>query len=399
MKTTEKLSRYLKRIAQDNPHINAALDIYESQARETAGRLDASMQPLSNLQGVICGIKANIAVKNHTWHGGIKAYENTIAGEDAMAIQRLKSAGAVILCSLNMEEGALGAQTDNPWYGKTYNPLKHGYTPGGSSGGSAAAIAAGFVQMALGTDTMGSVRIPSGYCGLFGFKPSHSKKMLQGVMPLSPTLDTVGVHTRTLDEAAAGMEALLGRVLTGRCTDEIAVLDWGSDVSCTPDVTKAFKIFTGTLHIKTKPVHLNGYEYGRSRRAGLLISEVEGMAFHRSMLQKNPSGFSNTFRKLLEWGDRQSPEKIDAAYGHINELRKAKFPDFILMPTAPQTAFMFGDPVPANQADFTAFANLADRPAICFPIGTNSQGLPISAQLVGPRGGEADLVSTLRHLL
>jgi len=122
-------------------------------------------------EGVSVGIKANIAVKGYACHGGIKAYENEIADEDAVVVSRLREAGYNVAAILNMEEGALGAQTDNPWFGKTYNPLKNGYTPGGSSGGSAAAVAAGQVDIALGTDTMGSVRIPSAYCGIWGFKP------------------------------------------------------------------------------------------------------------------------------------------------------------------------------------------------------------------------------------
>jgi len=277
--------------------------------------------------------------------------KSLIALTDARVITRLKQAGYNIAAIVNMEEGALGAQTDNPWFGKTFNPLKAGYTPGGSSGGSAAAVGAGQVDIALGTDTMGSVRIPSAYCGLWGFKPSYDPDMLTGVMPLSPTLDTVGVHGR----------------------GDIAVLDWGDKVECEPDVKAIFDQFVSMLG-KLPTTDLGPYRYGNSRRAGLILSEVEGFAYHAPMLE------------------------IEAAYMHVKILRQAKFPKFILMPTTPQTAFRFGETVPIDQADFTAFANLADRPAIAFPIGKNADGLPISAQLIGPRGREADLVATLQSL-
>jgi aspartyl-tRNA(Asn)/glutamyl-tRNA(Gln) amidotransferase subunit A len=157
----------LWRIRASNPEINAVLDVVPEGFRGEGA-----------LSGICVGIKSNIAAVGAPTHGGIKAYAGEVAREDARVVKRLRAAGADVVASLNMEEGALGAQTDNPWFGKTQNPLKIGYTPGGSSGGSAAAVAAGYVHAALGTDTMGSVRIPSSYCGLFGFKPSHDRAML-----------------------------------------------------------------------------------------------------------------------------------------------------------------------------------------------------------------------------
>lgn len=347
--------------------------------------------------GASIGIKANISVKGHVCHGGIKAYEDNVAKEDAIVIQRLRRAGYSIAAILNMEEGALGAQTDNPWFGKTQNPLKYGYTPGGSSGGSAAAVAAYAVHTALGTDTMGSVRIPSAYCGLWGFKPSHDKEMLEGVMPLSPTLDTVGAHGRTLEDVIAVTAAICNRDFEDGKAGQISILDWGDSVACQRDVQSVFRNFVAKLG--ERPItKLAPYQFGKSRRAGLIISEVEGYRVHKDRLDEDPKGFSDFFRGMLEYGSQLPKEKVDAAYAHIKELREAEFPNFILMPTAPQTAFKFGDTVPANQADFTAFANLADRPAIQFPIGEGKNGLPIGAQLVGPRRGEADLVATVKRM-
>lgn len=347
--------------------------------------------------GISVGVKANIAVKGYACHGGIKAYANDIAPDDALVISRLRAAGYNIAAILNMEEGALGAQTDNPWFGKTHNPLKNGYTPGGSSGGSAAAVAAEQVDIALGTDTMGSVRIPSAYCGLWGFKPSHNFEMLKGVMPLSPSLDTVGVHGHSLDAVVKGTEVISARDFSGGTAGDIVLLNYTGQVECEPDVQAVFDEFLTRIG-KLPQTKLGPYAFGKSRRAGLILSEVEGYAVHADRLALSPEGFSDFFRGMLEYGRDLPLEKIDAAYAHIKTLRSAEFPDFILMPTAPQTAFKFGDPVPANQADFTAFANLADRPAIQFPIGTGANGLPIGAQLVGPRGGEANLVATVKTL-
>ncbi|RKQ71937.1 aspartyl-tRNA(Asn)/glutamyl-tRNA(Gln) amidotransferase subunit A [Litorimonas taeanensis] len=347
--------------------------------------------------GPTLGVKANIAVKGHACHGGIKAYDSQMAEEDALVVARLRGAGFNVSAILNMEEGALGAQTDNPWFGKTYNPMKEGYTPGGSSGGSAAAVAAKEVDVALGTDTMGSVRIPSSYCGLWGFKPSHSQNMLQGVMPLSPTLDTVGTHGHSLSDVVSVTEIICGKTFSAGTAGEVTLLDWGQDVVCDEEVLSRYLEFTSQLG-PLQTTKLSPYKYTQSRKAGLVLSEVEGYDFHRDMLAKNPEGFSKFFRGMLEYGHQLPKEKIEAAYQHVTALRQADFPDFILMPTAPQTAFKFGSPVPSNQADFTAFANLADRPAIQFPIGVSAEGLPIGAQLVGPRGREADLVATVKAL-
>jgi len=348
--------------------------------------------------GQSVGVKANISVVGQICHGGIKAYSNNLARRDAIVALRLRNAGYGLTAVLNMEEGALGAQTDNPWFGKTFNPLKDGYTAGGSSGGSAAAVAAGQVDVALGTDTMGSVRIPSSYCGLFGFKPSHDTEMLRGVMPLSTTLDTVGAHGKTLDDVVAVTEVITGRSFAGGTAGEITVLDWGDNVECEPDVKAAFDKLVKKLS-GAPTTDLAPYAFTKSRKAGLILSEVEGYDYHQAKLETDPDGFSDFFRGMLEYGSKLPQEKINAAYAHMKTLREANFPNFILMPTAPQTAFKFGDPVPVNQADFTAFANLADRPAVQFPIGTDTDGLPIGAQLVGPRGREADLVATVKGVV
>ena len=382
----------------DNPRINAVIDAYNDLAIPEMADSDMRAeegQTLSSIDGMPIGVKANIAVQGKFWHAGIKAYASRKADEDATVVKRLKAAGALLVGTLNMEEGALGAQTDNPWFGKSINPLKDGYTPGGSSGGSSAAVAAGYVEAALGTDTMGSVRIPSAYCGLWGFKPSHSEAMIEGVVPLSTTLDTVGVHAPSIETCVDVMEVLMGTTLSGGTAGDVVALDWGDAVEVELFIAEEFSKISKGLPTTT----IEPYAYGKSRRAGLILSEVEGYAGHEKRLKSKPDGFSDFFRGMLEYGRDLPQERVDGAYAHIRELREANFPDFILMPTAPQLAFKFGDPVPANQADFTAFANLADRPAIAFPLGKDRRGLPASAQIVGPRGREADLIATVRAFL
>ncbi|MGB3457373.1 MAG: amidase [Litorimonas sp.] len=393
-----RLEACYEAMKEDNPRINAVIDAYNDLAIPEMADSDMRAEegkPLSPIDGMPIGVKANIAVEGKFWHAGIKAYASRKADEDARVVERLKRAGALLVGTLNMEEGALGAQTDNPWFGKTINPLRDGYTPGGSSGGSSAAVAAGFVEAALGTDTMGSVRIPSAYCGLWGFKPSHSDAMLDGVVPLSTTLDTVGIHARSLEDCVAVMQVIMEADLEGGTAGEVVALNWGGTVEVEPDVMAAFAKLAEGL----PTTGLGPYAYGKSRRAGLILSEVEGHAAHAKRLKSKPDGFSDFFRGMLDYGRDLPQDRVDAAYAHVSELRAADYPNFILMPTAPQTAFRFGDPVPANQANFTAFANLANRPAIQFPIGEDADGLPIGAQIVGPRGRETDLIATVKAFI
>lgn len=399
---SEYLRYCLRRIEDENPKINAVLEVYEEEAKTAAAastRRFRARKPTSFLDGIPIGIKANIAFGGHACHGGIKAYENVMAPEDAKVVRNLRSAGAVILCSLNMEEGALGAVTDNPWFGRTENPLRDGHTPGGSSGGSAAAVAAGMVPAALGTDTMGSVRIPSAYCGLAGHKPSRDLIPKKGVLPLSTTLDTVGPHVRHLEDAAIMLPIMAGTRrpfdLKNQDKARFACVHIPEGMDIEPEVREAFTMLVGwlaegDLMERTGDV-LEDYDYGRYRRSGLLLSEAEGAHYHTPQYEKHPEGFSDHFASMLSWGARQPLEKTRAAYGLVDQARVLaeeifKTTDIILAPTAPQEAFKFGSPIPVGQSDFTAFANFAGLPAATVPIGKGQNRLPIGVQIIGPLG-------------
>ena len=388
---------YLSQIAILNPTINAVLDIYAKEAHQAA---KASAQrykagkPLSKIDGVPIGVKANIAVAGHVCHGGIKAYDSNIAERDAEVVERLKNAGVIILCSLNMEEGALGAATDNPWFGKTQNPLNIGHTPGGSSGGSAAAVASGMMPAALGTDTMGSVRIPSAYCGLVGHKPTNGFCSMNGVMPLSPTLDCVGPHTRSVADARVILDIVSGIKTKTPNPHELTIgrLDWDGFVAVEADIRRGFDKAISAFDkagASIVDIRFDGYDFGKARRAGLLISEIEGAQFHLQQYETRPEGFSEHFQSLLAWGVRQTNEKVEEAFTLVAEQAEranAIFDncDVLIAPTAPQKAFKFGDPIPVNQADFTAFANFAGLPATAVPM--TFGGLPSSVQIIGPKG-------------
>jgi len=410
----DALDTSLARIRVYDPLIHALNDLDTDRARDAAAASLARWQsgdPLSPFDGVPVAVKANIAVEGLPHHAGIAAYRDEHAAKDAQVVRRLREAGLVIIGTLNMHEGALGATTDNPAFGRTENPRRTGFTPGGSSGGSAAAVAAGLVPVALGSDTMGSVRIPSAYCGCAGHKPSPGLIPLDGVRLLSGTLDHVGPHARTVADLIALTKLLAGMPEATTCAlklNEITfgLWDWGNHVEVAPEVEAGFADAVERLRragARILPVEPPLYAYGADRRLGLLIAEREAAAIHALRLSQAPEGFSAGFRSMMAWGARQTEADYVQALQRLRNLRHAatdlfRNVDFVLAPVAPQTAFAFGAGVPANQADFTAWANFAGLPATSVPTGLSEAGLPLALQIMGPAGLDQETLVAAREI-
>lgn len=354
------------------------------------------------LAGLRIGIKANIAVKGLPWTAGMELYRNRIASEDAEVVAKLRAAGAAIPGTLNLEEAALGAKTDNPWFGATQNPHRMGYTPGGSSGGSAAAVAAGLCDAALGTDTMGSIRIPASYCGVYGFKPANAAVNHDGLELAESSLDVIGPLARDLDtlERIARVMSDFGEGDGNAAATQVAGMVLGDlgGVECAADVMAVYdqaKATFGALKPETLSIPLS-----RLRFAGF-IRTTRTMAAH--FANADPALISHNLASLLRYGPKRSDSDwakdqrilADAA-AEIRTLMTRN--SFLLLPTAPQPAFPHSDPAPANQADFTCIASIAGLPAISIPGGWTNDGLPIGVQLVGQAGHEAHLFSLARAL-
>jgi aspartyl-tRNA(Asn)/glutamyl-tRNA(Gln) amidotransferase subunit A len=300
---------YLGRIERLNPLLNAFLfvdgegalrDAEASAARWAAGA------PLSPLDGVPVGIKANIAVRGLPWHAGIAAYRERVADRDADCVAALRKGGAVILGVLNMHEAALGATTDNLAFGRCHNPYRYDVTPGGSSGGSAAAVAAGLCAAAFGTDTMGSVRIPASYCGVFGHMPKRGLISTEGVVPLSWTLDHVGLLARSAEDAQAVLSVCGGaaavRPEAERAPIALAALDLSGDVELEPDVAHRFGVVIEaalSAGLSVKRIGLPSYDVVALRKLCLLIAEVEGFVEHETALTADPEGFTPALSAML----------------------------------------------------------------------------------------------------
>lgn len=232
----------LKRIQRYNPPLNAFITVASDQALATARATEAE-QRQGKWRGPLHGIP--IALKDNIDTAGIRTtaasgvFKNRVPSEDAEVVRRLKNAGAVILGKLNLHEFAYGGTSDVSYFGAVHNPWALDHISGGSSGGSAAATAADLCFGSLGTDTGGSVRIPSSYCGVVGFKPTYGRVSLRGVIPLSWTLDHVGPICKTVEDAALMLAAIAGYDQLDPASLDVPV----------PDYTRAFQMDTSKLRL------------------------------------------------------------------------------------------------------------------------------------------------------
>jgi len=397
----QALALQVERIERLNPALNAFLHLDLDRAWQAA-RLSsarwAAGAPLSPIDGATVGIKANIAVAGLPWHAGIDAYRERFAAQDAACVAALRQAGAVVLGVLNMHEAALGATNDNPAFGRCHNPHRNGFTPGGSSGGSASAVAAGLCAFALGTDTLGSVRIPAAYCGVFGHIPSRGQLSLEGITPLSWTLDRVGVIARSAGDIERVVSVIERRPMATPVRPPaqatLGVVDLADWPVLDDEVAAAFEQLLSAAPaagIGLRPVKLGAYEAVAVRRACLLIVEVEALLVHEAALATNPDGFSPELTAMLRWAERQPAPRLAAAYreaasaGRLLTSALAGL-DGCLSPATATPAFAFDAPTPAGQGDFTLPANLAGLAATAFPIGLSASGLPLSGQVIGASG-------------
>lgn len=350
------------------------------------------------LAGVGIGIKSSIAVRGLPWTAGMALRRDIVAGRDAAVVAALRAAGAVILGTLNMDEAALGAATDNRWFGRTTNPHRDGYTPGGSSGGSGAAVAAGLCDAALGSDTLGSVRIPASYTGVYGLKPGEDAVDADGLVPMFPALDAIGPLARSLDmlgrvwsaigrEGGHGAGVAFGRSVVladlGGTVVEPAVRD-GYDRALAAAALPVAKLVLADSLTAIRRAALAGV--GRA-----MIADLGADRDRTDLLSDELTSVLAALERMAE-----APDVLVRTRG---ALRAALGDDgVLLMPATPQTAFRHGTRAPTNQADFTCLANVAGLPALALPAARDADGLPVGIQLVGPPHSETRLIALGRRL-
>ena len=400
-----------------NHRVDAA--VLRAEAADSATRW-RNGNALSVLDGVPFGVKANIAVRGMPWHAGVGALKDRHADRDAACVARMRAAGMIPVAIFNMHEAALGVTTDNPAFGTTRNPHDPAHIAGGSSGGSAAAVAAGMVPVALGTDSLGSVRLPSAFCGIVGYKPARGEIPLQGVVPLAARLDHVGVHARSVADVAAVM-ALFSRAVdppldrpvtepdaltppdvygqvacptaVGESTsvlDRTRLARWQAATGLQSRLKCAFERFAGAFGLDST-VDWSDLDLGKVRRAGLVACERGAARHFARTLRDNPDAFSTEFRDLVAWAADLPTAKLRQTEGILDATSTRLHADLaetlLIGPTAPCTAPAHGAVVDPDIANLTAPAAIAGVPSLSIPFAAGS-GLPLGMQVTGLNGND-----------
>lgn len=447
----EVTGAFLERIARLEPTLHAFLTLTPETALEQASAADHRLQawrrdperPLSPLTGVPIAIKDVLCVAGVRCTCGSRILENFTPPFNATAVERLLAAGAVILGKTNTDEFAMGSSTENSGYGPTHNPWNLTRVPGGSSGGSAAAVAARLAPLALGTDTGGSVRQPASFCGVTGIKPTYGRVSRYGLIAYGSSLDSVGALGRSAAEVAAIFTQMAGMdPLDATSMDlptpaielaeqpDLAGLRVGVPeeyfiAGIQPAVEAAVRAaihVLETLGARVLPVNLPHTAYALPVYYLIAPAEASANLARYDGVRFGPREPAETVWELFRRtrGERFGPEVkrrimlgtyalstgyYDAYYGQAQKVRTLIKRDFerafqqvdvIAAPVAPTTAFPIGqhgdDPLAMYLEDvFTLPANLAGVPGIAFPVGFDPVGLPVGMQLMGPHFGEERL--------
>ena len=453
----EMVQEFYRYIDEKDPEVGAFLSLGKDEAAKQAEQADLAVAKGENiglLAGVPMAIKDNMLIEDWPTTAGSKILENYKAVYDATVVKKLKKAGAVLLGKTNMDEFAMGSSTENSAYKQTKNPHDLGRVPGGSSGGSAAAVASGMALGALGSDTGGSIRQPAGFCGVVGLKPTYGAVSRYGLIAMASSLDQIGPFTKTVEDAAILFKEIAGK---DQFDATSADADYGDELT-TPDLKKIKDMTVGIPHeyfqdglepevaegmketikkieslgLKFKKISLPRTKHALSCYYIIMPAEVsanlarfDGIRYLGvESAEKSARNLSDLYRKTRHLGFGAEVKRriilgtfvlssgyYDAYYAKAQKVRSLikndfdeafKDVDVILTPVSPTRAFKFGektsDPLSMYLSDiFTIPANLAGVPAISIPVKSYSVGhprkeLPVGFQLIGKHFREADIL-------
>jgi aspartyl-tRNA(Asn)/glutamyl-tRNA(Gln) amidotransferase subunit A len=449
---SEVLEAALARTARVEPLISAYLELFEAEARERAAEIDrriARGEDVGPLAGVPVALKDNLSLAGHALTCGSKILTGYVSPYTATAVARLLAAGAVPLGRANMDEFAMGSSCENSAYQITRNPWDLATVPGGSSGGPAAAVAAGSVPLGIGSDTGGSVRQPAGLCGLVGVKPTWGRVSRYGLVAFASSTDQIGPITRTVRDAALSLGVMAGpdprdSTCAGRPVDDYlariedgiaglragvireighagmdasSLRNWRESLDrltaagaelvevSVPSLDAAISIYyvIATSEASANLARFDGVRYGR--RAGGADNLLDLYVESRSQ------GFGAEVKRRIMLGTfALSSGYYEAYYGRARavlermrrELDRAfERADVVVTPTSPGAAFRIGervdDPLAMYLSDiFTTPASLVGLPAVAVPSGADDQGLPLSLQIMGRPFDEATVFRASR---
>ena len=406
----------LARIAELNPTLNAFITVFEREAIDQARALDEELRQGRSrgpLHGRTISLKDLIDVKGFPTTAASRVRAGHVAPADARLVTRLRQAGAVLIGKTNMHEFALGTTSDESAFGPVHNPHDPSRSPGGSSGGSGAAVAAGMGWGSIGSDTGGSIRIPASACGVVGLKPAFGEISLVGVVPLSVSLDHVGPLAQNVTDAWAIYDALVETPRSAPAPRSIDSLRIGllggyfrkkvdSGVGATFD-----QALDRLRHAGATIVHVELGPLADIPTTYVNVALTEAYAFHADALAKIPGDFSDSVRSRLEMGGQISREDYEQAQGDRAVMRSAVDAalskcDAIVLPTMPISPQKLGateaivdgraEPLRPLTLRLTQLFNLTGHPAISLPCGQTPEGLPCGFQIVGRRQHTPDLL-------
>jgi aspartyl-tRNA(Asn)/glutamyl-tRNA(Gln) amidotransferase subunit A len=417
----ERLEASLAALAENRSRTNAFIYAEPVAARAAARAVDEERRrgvDRGPLHGMPISVKDLIDIAGQLTTAASNVRKGHLAVRDATVIQRLREAGAVILGKTNLHEFALGTTSEESAFGPVHNPHDPTRSAGGSSGGSAAAVATGMGQASIGTDTGGSIRIPAAACGVVGLKPSLGEVPTDGVVPLCPTFDHVGPITRSVEDAAALWSVLAARPLPrlgalARSPIMLGALTGYFTALLDGDVRRAFDLSLTRLRASGIAIESRAVQ-GSERIVDTYvnISLPEAAQYHAPTLDTCASDYQPAVRERLLKGRTISAVDYLAARDSRDVLRRAvdaalERCDALVLPTLPIVAPKLGAtevtmdngqtlPVRAAMLRLTQLFNITGHPAISLPIPTS--GLPVGLQLVGRRDRTEELLAVAAHV-
>lgn len=402
-----------------------------------------SAEPNGPLAWIPVAVKDNLCTIGLRTRCGSRILGDFRSPADATAVQRLRNSGAVIFGKTNLDEFAMGSSTEHSAFGPTRNPLDLGRVPGGSSGGSAAAVAAGMVPVALGSDTGGSVRQPAAFCGIVGLKPTYGRVSRSGLVAFASSLDQVGICSRTVEDAAIVLESIAGKDQADSTSSSVAIDHYSQELWQGIEGARCGVIAEAVDMLDAQTRANFDHAIGVLRKGGAVIEQIsipslksaiavyyiianaeasanlsrfDGIRFgvrveadsvRSTYVESRTAGFGPEVKRRIMLGTfALSSGYYDAYYGRAQKVRQmmsAEFArafervEFLLTPTTPSSAFRIGekaaDPLSMYLSDiFTVPANLVGIPAIAVPSGVDERGLPLSLQIMTSHFAEARLL-------
>jgi aspartyl-tRNA(Asn)/glutamyl-tRNA(Gln) amidotransferase subunit A len=444
---------YLDRI-KTHQDLNIYLEVFADEAMSQAKLVDAKLKSgtAGRLAGMVVALKDNICFEGHKISASSKILNGFESLYSATVVERLLEEDAIIIGRLNCDEFAMGSSNENSAYGAVKNPRNPNTVPGGSSGGSAAAVAADLCQLALGSDTGGSIRQPAAFCGVVGLKPTYARVSRHGLIAYASSFDQIGPLAKSVEDAALVTEIIAGKDIQDSTSSSVAVSSYSTAKTTTEKKKIAYlkeyvespgldqeikdkflkliadlKAQGHTVEEQTFPyldVIVPSYYVLTTAEASSNLARFDGVHFgYRSPNAHNlestyklsrTEGFGDEVKRRIMLGTFVlSSGYYDAYYTKAQKVRRLiqdrtedilnEF-DFILMPTTPSTAFDLGvendDPTVAYLEDiYTVHANLAGTPAISLPLWNSKMNMPIGVQLMGAAFREQELFSFSKLLM